>query len=956
MAKELKINITGDGRKLDAELTKAASEVAKLERQSKQAKNELNNLNRSVSGVVGGLGNLSNAFRSGNITSFATGITGLGGSLQGLIPIFGSVGTAGASMGTMLNAALGPIGLITAAIGAIGAVTVGAIKSFSDFETHLDQLQSLTGLDDSSMKAVSDGAIEMSKNFRASASDIVDSMKLIGSQAPQLLSNKEALMAVTESANVLAEAAGIEVVDAAKGITTVMNQMGVDASKASEIINVLAAASQKGSADVAYLNSAFEKAGTVANNAGLSYQQLAGAVETIAPKFSSAEVAGTSLSAMFKALEKQADDSIKPSVVGIEQALDNLAKKNLSTADTIKLFGDTGYVAADALIKQREEFSQLTDAISGTDTAFEQMRINNDNLAGAFNSLKSQFEACLLQFAQTEYIQGMIDMFKEVMAVVGHCIKVVFDLVQAIMKLPAVKALIAAIVIVWKAVWQAIDNVITIVEVIVALWNKGMNFMKGLINKFYNSLQNNAVFKWFKEKIQAVINWALKLVNKVKEIWNKFLEWIGLGGNGGNITISTDLGDNTGGGAKLDESTAADSAPTAGSGGGKGRGKGNGKGSGKGSTGKGSDTTTTNKIDYETGSLRDYETQLQKLNEELNKTNVSEDRLKQINKEKETLEKQIETLKIRNGLADEKPVLVEGSANYINEQINKKQTELNNLVIGSDGWTKLKEEIETLQASLKVEPKLPEGSLAYIEKQLQEKEAKLKLAVVGSEAYKQLADEIAKLTGEKKTIQLQIDTDTLDEATKKTNDLKEAQERAKDIADKNSQVFSSLSNTFSSLGSAVGGTAGKVLEMAGATMQAVSEIIPQVVALIGAKEAEALAGGTASAASLPFPANMAAIASIVATVTALFASFAGKFADGGIIKGATSLGDFNIARVNSGEMILNNRQQGRLFKMLDGNGFYSNDTTSNGSVTFKIQGKELVGVLSNYNQKINKVR
>jgi len=42
----------------------------------------------------------------------------------------------------------------------------------------------------------------------------------------------------------LAEAGQIEVVDAAKAITTTMNQMGVAASDASGIINTLAAASQ----------------------------------------------------------------------------------------------------------------------------------------------------------------------------------------------------------------------------------------------------------------------------------------------------------------------------------------------------------------------------------------------------------------------------------------------------------------------------------------------------------------------------------------------------------------------------------------------------------------------------------------------------------------------------------------------------------------------------------------
>jgi hypothetical protein len=70
------------------------------------------------------------------------------------------------------------------------------------------------------------------------------------------------------------------------------------------------------------------------------------------------------------------------------------------------------------------------------------------------------------------------------------------------------------------------------------------------------------------------------------------------------------------------------------------------------------------------------------------------------------------------------------------------------------------------------------------------------------------------------------------------------------------------------------------------------------------KEAGAIASATASGASLPFPANLAAIAAGIAAVVAAFAMIA-SFADGGIIGGTTTIGDYNIARVNKGEMILN---------------------------------------------------
>ena len=55
-------------------------------------------------------------------------------------------------------------------------------------------------------------------------------------------------------------------------------------------------------------------------------------------------------------------------------------------------------------------------------------------------------------------------------------------------------------------------------------------------------------------------------------------------------------------------------------------------------------------------------------------------------------------------------------------------------------------------------------------------------------------------------------------------------------------------------------------------------------------------------------------------------------------------------------MILNNRQQGRLFGMLNSSGFYSTSNDNGGAVSFKIQGKDLVGVLNNYSKKVNKVR
>ena len=60
-----------------------------------------------------------------------------------------------------------------------------------------------------------------------------------------------------------------------------------------------------------------------------------------------------------------------------------------------------------------------------------------------------------------------------------------------------------------------------------------------------------------------------------------------------------------------------------------------------------------------------------------------------------------------------------------------------------------------------------------------------------------------------------------------------------------------------------------------------------------------------------------------------------------------------IARVNSGEMILNGTQQRNLFNLLDGKG---GSIGSSASVEFKISGKDLVGTLNNQMSKTNKYK
>lgn len=123
---------------------------------------------------------------------------------------------------------------------------------------------------------------------------------------------------------------------------------------------------------------------------------------------------------------------------------------------------------------------------------------------------------------------------------------------------------------------------------------------------------------------------------------------------------------------------------------------------------------------------------------------------------------------------------------------------------------------------------------------------------------------------------------------------------------------------------------------------------------VATDQAKSISGATKAGASLPFPANIAAIAAGIAAVVAAFAMI-GSFAGGGVISGATSIGDYNLAKVNSGEMILNGSQQSHLFKLLDSDTGGSSTSFRHGLVEFKIKGPALVGTLKNTNSRSKKI-
>ena len=366
--------------------------------------------------------------------------------------------------------------------------------------------------------------------------------------------------------------------------------------------------------------------------------------------------------------------------------------------------------------------------------------------------------------------------------------------------------------------------------------------------------------------------------------------------------------------------------------------------------GKTTHNTTTTKNDTPqpvSGSISDMEKQLQKMQSDLKNGFIPKAAEKQTIDRITNLKEKIEKEKIRLGFEAPKQSDAEKAAEKYKENLKKlqeKQSEIKttpsqssyeNAIGQNDYNTKT---IDGIKNQMDFNDQLI--------KQLEDlKKAYEDLGMTGETNYQGINEQIEKV---------QKEQSNLGNSAKGMKDQSDKFDRQKESLQGLADVSSAVGNSFSTLGNIFKQTGddatAAAMNVIATTAQATAEIIPNILKLIGAKQGEAMANGTASASALPFPANIAAIASIIATVVSTFAnimSAVGAFADGGIVGGGNLHGDKVLARLNGGEMVLNRTQQAKLFRAIE-QGNIGNQTETVSQVKWKIKGSDLYGALTNF--------
>ena len=276
---------------------------------------------------------------------------------------------------------------------AVKSALTGVISATADFNKSISNLSAITGATGKDLQFYSDQAKEIGRTTSLSASQAAEAFKLIASAKPDLLSSAASLAAVTREAVTLAEAASISLPEAANALGNSLNQFSAGADQASRFINVLAAGAKFGASSIADTAMALKASGAAANAAGLSFESTNAGIQALAAGGISAAVAGTGLRNVLLILEQASDENLRPSVVGLAGAIQNLSDKNLTLTETTDMFGRESAIAALTLVEQSASLAGLTENLTGTNTATEQAATNLDNLAGDALASKSAFEA-----------------------------------------------------------------------------------------------------------------------------------------------------------------------------------------------------------------------------------------------------------------------------------------------------------------------------------------------------------------------------------------------------------------------------------------------------------------------------------------------------------------------------------------------------------------------------------
>lgn len=286
-----------------------------------------------------------------------------------------------------LGAVMGKVGGAT--IAAAAGIGIAAVKMAGDFQANMTKLVTSAGEAPSALKKVSDGVLNMAVQTGTSTKELSNGLYMIESAGFHSAAGLEVLRAAAQGAR--AEQAPLA--DVANAVTSALKSYGLQASDAVTVTNQMVATVGHGKMTMQDLAGSLATVLPIAANAGITFNQLGGAIATLTGHGTSAQEATQELANTIRNL--QAPNNV---------AINEMQQLGISSNDISENLGKRGLTGTLELLSE---------------TVLRQMGPSGEVLLNSFNQSKaaandanimiSKMPASLQALAK-EYQQGKISL------------------------------------------------------------------------------------------------------------------------------------------------------------------------------------------------------------------------------------------------------------------------------------------------------------------------------------------------------------------------------------------------------------------------------------------------------------------------------------------------------------------------------------------------------------------
>lgn len=424
----------------------------------------------------------------------------------------------------------------------LGAQFASATETGMSFGQSMADLSSITGIVGEELEGLEANSRRFGKESGLGADAAARAYSLLASQIEISKIGIDGLNKLEEKSITLAHASGMSLDGAANALAGTINQFGLGAEAADRVINVLAAGSKYGAAEIEDLSQSFKVVGAAASAMGLDVESTAGALEILSQANLKGSEAGTALRNIILKLNTELGIDLGETSLGT--ALEALKPKLSDATYLSKVFGMENIAAAQFLIQNASAVDEMTAQLTGTAVAEEQAAVRTATTAQRMLELRASVDNIKIGF--TEMLGSMAPYTAlamenaDAIALMGTMMKSAYSgmttLNQVVVKLTgstilqnvATKAASAA-----TAVWTGVQKVLNLVLTAnpIGLVIAAIGALVAGVIYAYNNFEGfrnicDKVWDAVKSMASAVWDYLVTAFEKASAVIKKAWEWV----------------------------------------------------------------------------------------------------------------------------------------------------------------------------------------------------------------------------------------------------------------------------------------------------------------------------------------------------------------------------------------------------------------------------------------------